>query len=518
MTLLETPRLILRTWQDSDLAPFITMNQDSKVMEFFPKLLSAEESKNLVNKIHQHFDTHGFGLFAVELKATKEFIGFVGLATPSFAAHFTPCVEIGWRIAKAHWNQGYATEAARAVLHTAFEKYGLEEVVSFTSTHNKSSRRVMEKLGMTHNPQDDFEHPNIPEHHPLRKHVLYRYHKKQLKVQDMVTIEAHNPAWQEQAQKEINALKECCNFSWLVDIVHIGSTAISGLAAKPILDIAIGVTDLDQAKALIPILLQQHYIFWEDNPDTSKLFFVKGMPPFGTQRSHHIHVMLISHHDWVIRPLFRDYLNAHPEIKTAYEHLKQQLATQFQNDREAYTEAKTQFIRTINLKAAAEHLEFQPLTSQHFPLLLKWLETAHIKTWWDQAITWTPDLIAKKYAHRPDIHAYIIAINKVPIGYIQFYNAHDFAKAPGLDHATLPQSLAALDFYIGEPTFLKKGFGTLILKEFLARYVAPKFENSLVETAINNSAAIKACLNNGFSKLYEQAPSLWLVKRHFDTL
>ena len=170
----ETKCLILREWKDSDIPAFAAMNQDPEVMEFFPSTSDLEGTKALVQRIRQHFKTHGFGAFAVELKATGEFIGFVGLMTPSFEAHFTPCVEIGWRIAKNFWNQGYATEAAKMVLRLAFEKYGLKEVVSFTAAVNKRSMRIMEKIGLQHDPQDDFDHPKLDKAHPLARHVLYR--------------------------------------------------------------------------------------------------------------------------------------------------------------------------------------------------------------------------------------------------------------------------------------------------------------------------------------------------------
>jgi len=150
------------------------MNADPRVMEHFPACLTREESDKLVDWVDAHFDKHGFGPFAAELRATGEFIGFVGLSIPAFQAHFTPCVEIGWRLAAAHWNQGLATEGARAVLEYALDTLGLPEVVSFTVPSNLASRRVMEKIGMTHNPADDFDHPRLPEGHRLRRHVLYR--------------------------------------------------------------------------------------------------------------------------------------------------------------------------------------------------------------------------------------------------------------------------------------------------------------------------------------------------------
>jgi RimJ/RimL family protein N-acetyltransferase len=164
-----TPRLILRSWRDSDREPFARMNADPRVMEFFPATLSPEESAAGLARIEAHRERHGFTLQAAELRATGEFIGFIGLSVPSFEAHFTPCVEIGWRIAYDYWGRGLATEGASAVLATA-----TGEVVSFTSVGNERSRRVMEKLGLTHNPADDFDHPCIPEGHPLRRHVLYR--------------------------------------------------------------------------------------------------------------------------------------------------------------------------------------------------------------------------------------------------------------------------------------------------------------------------------------------------------
>ena len=171
---IETDRLILRRWRMSDREPFARMNADPVVMEFFPARPSPEESNALIDYIEAHFVRHGFGLWAAELRATGEFIGFMGLAVPRFEAPFMPCVEIGWRLDKAHWGQGLATEGARAVVRFAFDGLGLEELVSFTVPDNVRSRRVMEKLGMTHDPRDDFDHPRLPEGHAMRRHVLYR--------------------------------------------------------------------------------------------------------------------------------------------------------------------------------------------------------------------------------------------------------------------------------------------------------------------------------------------------------
>ena len=174
MTVLETERLILRRWKESDRGPFARMNADPRVMEHFPALLTAEESDRAIDRIEEHFRRHGFGLCAAELREDGSFIGYIGLFVPSFEAHFTPCVEIGWRLAAEYWGRGLATEGAQAVVRHAFGSPGLDRLVSFTTPANLRSRRVMEKLGMTRDPADDFDHPRMPEGHPLRRHVLYR--------------------------------------------------------------------------------------------------------------------------------------------------------------------------------------------------------------------------------------------------------------------------------------------------------------------------------------------------------
>lgn len=171
---LHTPRLILREWRQDDREPFAQMNADPLVRRYFPTLLSRAESDAVIEWHQASFEQHGFGFWAVELRESGAFVGFLGLTVPSFDAPFTPCVEVGWRLAAEFWNRGYATEGARAALAYGFGPLTLEEIVSFTAVVNAPSRRVMEKLGMTRDPADDFDHPKIPEGHPLRPHVLYR--------------------------------------------------------------------------------------------------------------------------------------------------------------------------------------------------------------------------------------------------------------------------------------------------------------------------------------------------------
>lgn len=171
---LRTGRLRLRRWLPSDRVPFAAMNADPQVMEYLPALLAREESDRLADRIEAHFAQHDFGLWAIEIPGVASFAGCVGLSIPGFDAPFTPCVEIGWRLARPYWSRGYATEGARSVLGLGFQSLALSEIVSFTTSGNMRSRRVMERIGMTHDPGDDFDHPTLPPTHPLRRHVLYR--------------------------------------------------------------------------------------------------------------------------------------------------------------------------------------------------------------------------------------------------------------------------------------------------------------------------------------------------------
>jgi ribosomal-protein-alanine N-acetyltransferase len=173
-TELQTDRLLLRRWQSADRAPFAALNADPRVNEYLPGALSREQSDELAARIDANFDQYGFGLWAVEVCNVSAFIGFIGLTVPRFKAHFTPCVEIGWRLSADQWGRGYATEGARAALDFGFDVVGLREVVSFTVPANLRSRRVMEKIGMKRDPAGDFDHPSLPAGHSLLRHVLYR--------------------------------------------------------------------------------------------------------------------------------------------------------------------------------------------------------------------------------------------------------------------------------------------------------------------------------------------------------
>jgi RimJ/RimL family protein N-acetyltransferase len=171
---IKTERLLLRQFRDDDLPSLSKINDDPTVMEFIGPRLNDNQSKAMFERSRLSWNENGFGKFAVEVPGEADFIGYVGLASPPFQSHFTPCVEIGWRLASQYWGHGYATEAAEAVRHFAFNSVGLLEIVSFTTPRNLQSQRVMEKIGLIRDSQDDFEHPNKSKDDALRIQVLYR--------------------------------------------------------------------------------------------------------------------------------------------------------------------------------------------------------------------------------------------------------------------------------------------------------------------------------------------------------
>jgi RimJ/RimL family protein N-acetyltransferase len=171
---LRTDRLLMRRWRDADRAPFAALNADPEVMEHFPSTLTRAESNAMIDRIEGGFGLHGYGLWAVETLAEGIFIGFVGLNWVPFTAHFTPALEVGWRLARPAWGHGYATEAATAARDFAFGTAEVDELTSFTTARNERSQAVMRRIGLRHDPADDFDHPNLPVGHPMRRHVLYR--------------------------------------------------------------------------------------------------------------------------------------------------------------------------------------------------------------------------------------------------------------------------------------------------------------------------------------------------------
>lgn len=170
-TEIETPRLLLRRWRQSDLDLFAEMNADPEVMRYFPEPCSQERTKTLFDAIQREFADYGYGPFAAEEKTTGQFMGCIGFHRAEFAVDFCPCIEILWRLGKAFWNKGYATEGAKACLKHGFSRLGFDKLYSFTAVINLPSERVMQRIGMKL--ERHFEHPEVPEGHPLRPHVLY---------------------------------------------------------------------------------------------------------------------------------------------------------------------------------------------------------------------------------------------------------------------------------------------------------------------------------------------------------
>lgn len=179
--MIETQRLILRQWQTEDLEQFAKMNADPQVMRYFPTIKTFDESLEEYARIKEHFERHNYGFWAVSERNKDDFIGFIGLRYIDFPANFTPTVEIGWRLKQEFWGRGYATEGAVASLKYGFEQLNLPEIVSFTSALNHKSQAVMQRIGLHHEPENDFNHPKLPETHPLRKHVLYRIRREEWK-------------------------------------------------------------------------------------------------------------------------------------------------------------------------------------------------------------------------------------------------------------------------------------------------------------------------------------------------
>jgi RimJ/RimL family protein N-acetyltransferase len=174
MATLQTPRLLLRGWRDSDIEPWVQMNADPRVAEFFPRAFTREASESSALRLRENFERLGYGWWVVEVRGGPSFAGIVALQDVPFEADFTPALEIGWRFAPQCWGRGYATEGARAALDHAFNSLGRDEVVAMTAVPNARSQRVMQRLGMTRDLRADFDHPRIEEGRPLRRHVLYR--------------------------------------------------------------------------------------------------------------------------------------------------------------------------------------------------------------------------------------------------------------------------------------------------------------------------------------------------------
>lgn len=349
---IKTERLIFRQWRKEDLEPFANLNADPKVMEYFPSTLSKEESDQMAERIKTKIEEQGWGFWAVSVPTVADFIGFIGLNSIERSAlpvHFTPAVELGWKLSYDYWGKGYATEGAKAALAYGFETLNLSEIISFTAVQNMRSRRVMERIGMHHDPKDDFEHPKLPQGHPLKRHVLYRIsqhewrdavHQKQKYV-----YKPYSKIFPDLFQKEKARISS--SLKQALAIEHIGSTAIPGLGGKGIIDIAIAVAKEEMART--PAILQK--LGYEFRPSFSipeRLYFIAYRPDLEEgSRKYHIHLTYPTSKEWKELIGFRDYLLAHPEAVAEYADIKKLAAQMANQDGHLYRKMKEPMFQKV---------------------------------------------------------------------------------------------------------------------------------------------------------------------------
>lgn len=341
---LETKRLVLKFLGTSDLENLIALRSDPDVMKYISdgSVHTAEQVKDfLFNLAIPYQEKHCIGFFAVFEKESGHFIGQAGLFHMGFYDK-QPDIELAYRLHKQYWGRGYATELAKALIRWGFEHLNLNKIVSGAEPENIASQKVLIKAG--------FNCKGLQKWWNDREIFYYEIYNN-----DSIKLSPYDKQWPILAEQEIKKLHAILPKQHIIDIQHVGSTAIPNMLAKPIIDIQIAVDSLFAIKQIaIDILKTQGYVYWEEDPDPEKMFFVKGMPPFGDKRTHHIHIIEPKAERWKNRILFRDYLIKHPEAAHEYEHLKIKLAEEHTHNREQYTNAKTKFIKDILIDAQKE--------------------------------------------------------------------------------------------------------------------------------------------------------------------
>lgn len=332
---LESNRLILRAPEPSDLHDILDLRQDSDVMQFVGqgRVETQAEVEQFLQAAIPYQNKHGFGFCSVFEKDTGEFVGQAGLFHLGFDDTQND-IEIAYRLKQKFWGKGYATELAEALIQWGFTHLNVEKLVALVWPGNVRSQHVLEKAGLIYQRLIHFRN----------REVLYF----EIYKSDQISIENYNPLWPQMAKNEIAQLREIFPFDQILDIQHVGSTAIPNMRAKPIIDIQIAAKSLPDIKEIaINALVKLNYIYWAENPDPNRMFFVKDMPPFGKQRTVHLHIYEITNPHWIEKIKFRDYLLAHPDDAKAYEQLKIDLAKQYRHNREKYTLGKTEFIQNM---------------------------------------------------------------------------------------------------------------------------------------------------------------------------
>ncbi|NNM58754.1 MAG: GNAT family N-acetyltransferase [Legionellales bacterium] len=343
---LETKHLILKAPELSDFPDLIKLRSDADVMRYIGKNGATQTQQEIAQFLESaiaYQAKHGFGFCSVFEKKSENFVGQAGLCHLGFDENQTE-IEIAYRLHKDYWGKGYATELVRALIEWGFEHLPVKKLIAAIHPENIASKRVLEKVDMLYIGKKHYRNIEVD---------YYEIYKN-----DSIQLVPYDPTWMKMAKSEIRILRELLPQNHVLDIQHVGSTAIPNIQAKPIIDIQIAVDSLVTIKPIAIELLEKHgYVYWHDNPDLERMFFVKGMPPFGEKRTHHVHIVEPSSQHWEGKLYFRDYLRLHPDVAKEYEGLKISLQKQYTYDRERYTKAKTEFINAILKKA---RLEFYP--------------------------------------------------------------------------------------------------------------------------------------------------------------
>lgn len=333
---LETERLILKTPELSDFDALFTLRSDPDVMKYIGDgcIHTKEKVEKFLEMAIPYYEKHGIGFCSVFEKESGDFIGQAGLFNIGYD-DTKPDIEIAYRLHKKFWGKGYATELTKALIEWGFRNLSINKLIGVASPENIASQKVLQKSGMDARGKIKW--------YTGQELFLYEIYKN-----DAIELTPYDDQWPILAKLEITTLQNSLPENHIIDIQHVGSTAIPGMIAKPIIDIQIAVDSISAIKqTAIETLKTLGYEYWSDNPDLERLFFVKGMPPFGEKRTHHVHIVEPSSKHWKEKILFRDYLISDPAVADEYKKLKKKLAEQHQYDRERYTDSKTKFVNDV---------------------------------------------------------------------------------------------------------------------------------------------------------------------------
>jgi len=320
----------------------LKLRSDLDVMKYIGDgaIHTAEQVSQFLTMTISYQEKHRLGFCSIFEKESGNFIGQAGLFYLGYADEQAD-VEIAYRLHKAYWSKGYATELVKALIRWGFDHLPVDKLIAITHPDNIASQKVLKKAGLNLIAERKW--------HDGTKLSWFETYRN-----DAIELTPYNTEWPKMADLEIKKLLDLLPKNHVIDIQHVGSTAIPNLMAKPIVDIQIAVDSLIACKpSAIEVLKTLGYEYWAENPDPERLFFMKGMPPFGDKRTHHVHIVEPSSKHWKEKILFRDYLSAHPEVAYDYQRLKQKLASEHPYDREQYTNKKTEFIKNVLKKAAA---------------------------------------------------------------------------------------------------------------------------------------------------------------------